>query len=318
MNLCRLLATSHLFHSLQCDTLHAKVINIEVNVDDSNDCRRCKRANDVGLFPKRNVRDHEVTRQAKKGPCASKHQNFTLPCPAHSCCVRVGISMAATEGPTFRSLVAAFTDFLTVAIHTILYERRIYPQTSFLSARKYNFPVRQNRHPKVCEWINDAVTAVENELLKGTVERVVVVIYTKSGTPTERFLFDVSRFPAVPVADADTPLRRTSADGETVAVLPTVDMEEQCRATIGKIANCGTVLRSLPEGCTFTIAIELKSESHPPLGHPQPWIPAQPKGSQESSGGRADPATAVPLRAVAAGDMIFESWIEESASYDEG
>ena len=224
--------------------------------------------------------------------------------------------MATDETPTFRALVAAFTDFLTVAIHTILYERRIYPQTSFLSARKYNLPVRQNRHPKVCEWINDAVTAVETEILKGTAERVVVVIYTKSGTPTERFLFDVSRFPAVPVADTDMPLQRTGADGETVAVLPTVDMEEQFRATIGKIANCGTVLKSLPEGCTFTVAIELKSESHAPLGHPQPWIPAQPKGSSKSIGGRADKAIAVPIRAVAAGDMIFESWIEESASHD--
>ena len=67
---------------------------------------------------------------------------------------------------TYASLVSTFGSFLTVAIHTILYERSIYPETSFLSARKYNFPVRQNRHPKVCSWINDAVAAVEAELLK--------------------------------------------------------------------------------------------------------------------------------------------------------
>lgn len=67
---------------------------------------------------------------------------------------------------TYASLVSTFASFLTVAIHTILYERSIYPEASFLSARKYNFPVRQNRHPKVCSWINDAVAAVEAELLK--------------------------------------------------------------------------------------------------------------------------------------------------------
>ena len=66
----------------------------------------------------------------------------------------------------YQAVVSAFSDFLTVAVHTILYERDIYPRTSFLSARKYNYPVRQNRHPKVCKWIQDAVAAVEVELLK--------------------------------------------------------------------------------------------------------------------------------------------------------
>ena len=66
----------------------------------------------------------------------------------------------------YHTVVSAFSDFLTVAIHTILYERRIYPQESFISARKYNYPVRQNRHPKVCQWVQDAVAAVEVEMLK--------------------------------------------------------------------------------------------------------------------------------------------------------
>ena len=77
------------------------------------------------------------------------------------------LSMAASAPlNTSASLVSTFGSFLTVAIHTILYERSIYPEASFLSARKYNFPVRQSRHPGVCSWINDAVAAVEAELLK--------------------------------------------------------------------------------------------------------------------------------------------------------
>lgn len=73
---------------------------------------------------------------------------------------------------TYHSVVLAFSDFLTVATHTILYERNIYPRESFLSARKYNYPVNQSRHPKVCKWIQDAVAAVEVEMLKvrGTIQ----------------------------------------------------------------------------------------------------------------------------------------------------
>ena len=68
--------------------------------------------------------------------------------------------------PTFAGLASTFVDFLNVAIHTILYERSIYPPESFLSARKYNYAVRQNRHPRVCAWIQAATLAVETELLK--------------------------------------------------------------------------------------------------------------------------------------------------------
>jgi hypothetical protein len=80
---------------------------------------------------------------------------------------------------TYQAVVSAYCDFLTVAIHTILYERNIYPQTSFLKARKYNYPVRQSRHPRVCKWIMDAVAAVEGEMLKvgRSLLRLVLFIY---------------------------------------------------------------------------------------------------------------------------------------------
>lgn len=208
---------------------------------------------------------------------------------------------------TFRAFIANFTDFLTVAVHTILYERDIYPPTSFLSAKKYNFAVRQNRHPKVCEWINDAVNAVEAELLKGSVDRVAVVIYNKHNKPLERFVFDVSRFPTVSAAEVDIPLRRLDTDEPGLPILPTVDMEEQFRATMHKLSNCSNGLNALPKGCTFTVAIELKGAGHVPIGHPQPWVPAEAQAGQGFGG----ETRTRPVRAVAAGEMIFETWIEE-------
>lgn len=101
-------------------------------------------------------------------PIAWHDQNFLAP-PFLG-----AIKMAsATQAPIFldnyQAVVSTLSDFLTVAVHTILYERDIYPRTSFLSARKYNYPVRQNRHPKVCKWITDAVAAVEKELLKASI-----------------------------------------------------------------------------------------------------------------------------------------------------
>jgi mitotic spindle assembly checkpoint protein MAD2B len=215
----------------------------------------------------------------------------------------INIGKMAEDAPTFRTFVSTFTDFLTVAIHTILYERGIYPQTSFLSAKRYNFAVRQNRHPKVCEWINDAIVSVDSELLKGAVDRVAVVIYNKQNKPLERFMFDVSRFPAVSASDVNVALE--AADG---SVLPIVDLEEQLRATMSRLSNCSSTLTPLPKGCTFTIAIELKGEGNAPLSHPQPWMPAQ--AGRNGPGARQAHLT-TPVRAVSAGEMVFETWIEE-------
>lgn len=80
-------------------------------------------------------------------------------------------------------LLTSFNSFLTVAIHNILYYRNIYPPETFLSTKAYNLPVHQNRHPKVCAWIRDAVDAVAVQLSTGHVSRIAIVIHTPL-TPT--------------------------------------------------------------------------------------------------------------------------------------
>jgi mitotic spindle assembly checkpoint protein MAD2B len=185
---------------------------------------------------------------------------------------------------TYLSLLRTFSSFLTVAIHTILYERAIYPPSTFLSARAYNFPVRQSRHPKVCSWVNDAVAAVETEMLKGKVARVAVVIYSPDAEVMERFMFDVSSFPVVEFGERFTEFE--PRDGEErgepkgkekegegpvhVAEEPpfkiaTLDIQEQLRATIRKLAYSASKLDPLPDDCTFTVTVELKPDAVPPV-----------------------------------------------------
>jgi mitotic spindle assembly checkpoint protein MAD2B len=228
---------------------------------------------------------------------------------------------------TYSSLIANFADFLTVAIHTILYTRHCYPSDSFISAKKYNFPVHQSRHPKVSAWITDAVSSVQNELLLGTVDRVAVMIISDGGEPLERFLFDVSRFPVVEKGDWYTPIQRESSesevpDQEPTQIPPTINLQEQFRAVLAKLSICNTTLKPIPAGCTFTLAIELKEESNPPMKHPQAWMPVEPSLQREigvdedgfeevKKGESVGGVKTLPVRTVEAGEMCFEMWIEE-------
>jgi hypothetical protein len=63
-------------------------------------------------------------------------------------------------------IIGVFIDHLECAIHTILYERDIYPQQVFMAARKYNCPVRMCRVPKVNKFIRNTVERVREQLLQ--------------------------------------------------------------------------------------------------------------------------------------------------------
>jgi mitotic spindle assembly checkpoint protein MAD2B len=105
--------------------------------------------------------------------------------------------------PTYLETIDAFTDFLTAYTHTLLYVRTLYPKTSFVNTRFHNASVYQSRHPLVCEWVRDAVAAVREELLLGTVSRIGIVVFSYGGEETgsvkimERYMIDVSTFPVV-------------------------------------------------------------------------------------------------------------------------
>lgn len=165
-------------------------------------------------------------------------------------------------------------------------------------------------------------------MLKGTVDRVAVVIFSPENEAMERFMFDVSAFPVVPIGEQFTEFEeRVEIEGADLVhgtdrekplkkKISIVDIEEQLRATVRKLAYCGSKLGELPEGCTFTVAVELKDKADPPIGHPQPWVPSDPnlqtgEGESERIGKDLGGVKSVPVRLVEAGEFVVEMWIEE-------
>lgn len=209
--------------------------------------------------------------------------------------------------PTYLETLGHFTTFLTAYTHTLLYLRSLYPRTSFVQSRFHNTSVYQSRHPLVCEWIADAIAAVREELLSGSVAKIGIVVFSYGGGGgdegsgsakiMERYMFDVSGFPVVDKADRNMEIewehdatpedsddegdegggmrrRKTKAlDGDV-----DVNLSEQFRAALLALTMRTSALAPLPPNCSFNISMELKDEGDidPPIGHPQPWIPVQP------------------------------------------
>lgn len=239
------------------------------------------------------------------------------------------------------ALAASFTNFLTVSIHQILYLRSVYPRITFLPVRAYNYPVRQSRHPKVCDYINDASIAVGTEILKGSITAVSIIISSiRTNQPLERYAFDLSGFPRVSAGEASTTFEERKEDSSKPGAdlgpaPPTIDLEGQFRACLARLASACARLTPLPrdDEFSFTVCIEVREDALSPAGpEEQTWIVAEPDKvhlrscsapysvSKLRNGEPQEPpprvstgrAKTVPVRRVEAGELRLELWVEEA------
>jgi len=186
----------------------------------------------------------------------------------------------------------------------------------------------------------------------GRVERISFVVYDIGGGDdengkskgrkdvkvVEKWVFDVGSWPVIQRSDRFVEFEDPAADkgkGKAVEEAPAdgrdeqknrvrvqmVDIEEQLRATIRKLAYTAEKMPPLPEGCTYTLVVELRDEAEPPIGHPQPWIPSEPgiqktknrETGKTARGSALDGAKSIPIRAVESGAFVLETWVEQAS-----
>ena len=162
----------------------------------------------------------------------------------------------------------------------------------------------------------------------------------------ERWVFDVSGFPVVEKGEAltDFEITGSSTEGREKGKDAVgrgmkgreVDLEEQFRAVLVRLGTAAGRLAPLPEGCEWTLAMEVRDEgeqAQAPVGWPQPWMPVEPglqkkgrRGGEEEEMDEADEGfgkdrggkKAMPVRKIAAGVMRMEVWVEEGKGKFEG
>jgi mitotic spindle assembly checkpoint protein MAD2B len=191
---------------------------------------------------------------------------------------------------------------LIVAIHQILYERNIYPPTTFITARKYGLPVQQIRHPDLCDYINHKTTAVHRAILSGTVKRISVVIFVQD-LPREQFVFDITKL-------SQRRLAMAGKQTELEEHLPLVDAAEQLRAVLGKLRDHCVALEALDEQGTFRIVMDTDKDSALGAGDILEWKTIPKTGTVENCCSGEHALNNVKIWSVEAGALAFELWYE--------
>ncbi|KAG2022969.1 hypothetical protein CC2G_000678 [Coprinopsis cinerea AmutBmut pab1-1] len=210
------------------------------------------------------------------------------------------------EPLTFNQIVAGITEFIEVAIHTILYVRQVYPPDLFVRRKKYETPVYQSRHPALNEYISGAVKAVSDEMAQGTVEKVVVVIKNKEQVPLERFIFSIDNMIEVESFNKSTGV---------VDAMTAKSLVQYFRSFLIKLCMIEASLGQMELGddISFAILLELKDQAAPSASQtkdPPPWIPAE---AQHTTRGTSDKAELHMIRAVNTGIINLSLAVQESA-----
>jgi len=213
--------------------------------------------------------------------------------------------MTSDASLTFNQTVRGITEFIEVAIHTILYVRQIYPVDLFVRRKKYDTPVFQSRHPGLNEYISGAVKAIGEELVLGNVDKVVVVIKDKDQVALERFIFSVQNMIAVESYNKDTSVQEAMSSAA---------LGQYFRAFLVKLNMVESQLGQMHLGddASFAIVLELKDDQNPSVSHnkdPPPWIPAD---SQHTTAGASTNAQLHMLRAVDTGIINLSLAVQES------
>lgn len=155
----------------------------------------------------------------------------------------------------------------------------------------------------------------------------------------ERWVFDIERMPVVGYRERFVEFEDNGGDLDKG--IRVQDLEEQFRASIRKLQHKGEQMGKLPEGCTYTLAVELREGAEAPIGgteKEQAWevgdvgLQREEKreeniyGIEDSFTEKLDKgkrkegrrgkdlggARTNAIKLVEAGEFVMEMWVEES------
>jgi mitotic spindle assembly checkpoint protein MAD2B len=204
------------------------------------------------------------------------------------------------------TVVDTFIAFLIVAIHQIVRELNIYSKETFITAREYNLPVHQIRHPGLCEYINGAATAVYQEILTGTVKCIKVATLVQESW-LEQFVFDITQ-----LCQPDP--KTITKDAGTKQENSLVDAEEQLRGVLSKLQNhCKNHCKSLePSNGQKEFRIIIEEDESPMLDsvNKQQWEDMPNTRTDDDCHSGEYTANMVKISSVQAGRLVFALWYE--------
>eukprot|EP00755_Sulcionema_specki_P002029 Sspe_Gene.117927::Locus_110322_Transcript_1_1_Confidence_1.000_Length_623::g.117927::m.117927/K02537/MAD2; mitotic spindle assembly checkpoint protein MAD2 len=160
---------------------------------------------------------------------------------------------------TLRGSVSTVVEFFGYGINTILYQRGVYPAETFTTVNKYKLQMLVTTDKGLKSYLGNVLQQLSEWLMKGLVQKLVLVISGDNDVVLERWQFDID-------TDDITAGGRGGAKSEDAT-------QREIQAIVKQITASQTFLPLLPEHCTFDLLVYTHTDAEVPPA----WEVSDPK-----------------------------------------
>ncbi|KAL6193180.1 hypothetical protein ACLB2K_034264 [Fragaria x ananassa] len=162
---------------------------------------------------------------------------------------------------TLRGSAAIVSEFFGYSANSILYNRGVYPEESFVKVKKYGLPMLLTQDEGLKSFLANLTSQLSEWLESGKLQRVVLVIMSKAtGEVLERWNFSIETDSEV----VEKGVSREKSDKEIM---------REIQAIMRQIASSITYLPCLDEPCVFDVLAYTDKD----LQVPFTWVESDPK-----------------------------------------
>ncbi|KAK7421160.1 Mitotic spindle checkpoint component mad2 [Neonectria magnoliae] len=162
-------------------------------------------------------------------------------------------------------------EFFQYSIHSILFQRGVYPAEDFTAVKKYGLNMLVSSDDQVKAYIKKIMSQLDKWMVGGKISKLVIVITDKdTGEHVERWQFDVQIFQ--PTKSKSKSKSSKAADQENVdgGGAPTTEKTEpeiqaEIAAIFRQITASVTFLPQLSGDCTFNVLVYADADSDVPV-----------------------------------------------------
>eukprot|EP01064_Diplonema_japonicum_P037906 TRINITY_DN9018_c2_g1_i2.p1 TRINITY_DN9018_c2_g1~~TRINITY_DN9018_c2_g1_i2.p1 ORF type:complete len:199 (+),score=29.42 TRINITY_DN9018_c2_g1_i2:65-661(+) len=169
----------------------------------------------------------------------------------------MSVAQAEKQVITLRGSVSTVVEFFGYAVNTLLYQRGVYPPDCFTTVSKYKLQMLVTTDKGLKAYLGNVLQQLSEWLMKGMVQKLVLVISGDDGEVAERWQFDI---------DADT-----TASGQGAGSDETT--QRGIQAIVKQVTATQTFLPLLPDSCTFDLLVYANSDADVPMS----WELTDPK-----------------------------------------
>ncbi|KAI0842327.1 DNA-binding protein [Hypoxylon sp. FL0890] len=164
-------------------------------------------------------------------------------------------------------------EFFQYSIHTILFQRGVYPAEDFTAVKKYGLNMLVSADDQVKAYIKKIMSQLDKWMQHGKISKLVIVITDKdTGEHVERWQFDVHIFnPSKSKKSKTSPNQENDAPpsaSNTASPDPSkteAEIQAEIAALFRQITASVTFLPQLAGDCTFNVLVYADADSDVPV-----------------------------------------------------